>query len=49
MPDYDRLEDHADWLPECADRDAPFLEGCFPPRLPFVGTAGGVPLEAAAT
>jgi len=31
------------------DRDAPFPEGCFPPRLPFVGTAGGVPLEAAAT
>ena len=30
------------------DLDAPFPEGCFPPRLPFVGTAtaGGVPLEA---
>ena len=30
------------------DRDAPFPEGCFPPGLPFVGTAGGVPLPAAA-
>jgi len=32
------------------DRDAPFPEGSFPPRLPFVGTAtaGGVPLEPAA-
>jgi len=30
------------------DRDAPFPEGSFPPRLPFVGTAtaGGMPLEA---
>jgi len=33
------------------DRDAPFPEGSFPPRLPFVGTAtaGGVPLEASGT
>jgi hypothetical protein len=31
------------------DRDALFPEGSFPPRLPFVGTAGGVPLESAAT
>jgi len=33
------------------DRAAPFPEGCFPPRLPFVGTAtaGGVPLEATGT
>jgi len=31
------------------DRLAPFPEGCFPPGLPFVGSAGGVPLEAAVT
>jgi len=31
------------------DRDAPFPEGCFPPGLPFVGSAGGLPLEVAAT
>jgi len=31
------------------DRNAFFPEGCFPPGLPFVGSAGGVPLEAAAT
>ena len=33
------------------DRDAPFPEGSFPPRLPFVGTAtaGGMPLEATGT
>jgi len=31
------------------DRDAPFPEGSFPPRLPFVGSAGGVPLESAVT
>jgi REP element-mobilizing transposase RayT len=31
------------------DRNAPFPEGCFPPGLPFVRSAGGLPLQAAAT
>ena len=29
------------------DRNARFPEGCFPPGLPFVGAAGGLPLQAA--
>jgi hypothetical protein len=30
------------------DRNAPFPEGCFPPGLPFVGSAGGLPLDTTA-
>jgi hypothetical protein len=30
-------------------RNVPFPEGCFPPGLPFVSSAGGLPLQAAAT